>query len=72
MNIATLTNAFLPMQGFCLDRLLKQRSALRRSSAPSDLPPPCGGIRSLSGGEDGLAADVTNSFRASIHAPTNS
>jgi hypothetical protein len=60
------------LDGVCLDRLLKPRFARRRSKMFSDLPPPCGGIRSLSGGEDGLATDFSHPFRASIHAPANS
>jgi hypothetical protein len=72
MNIATLSNGFMPMQGFCLDRLLKQRSALRESSSPSVLPPQRGGIRSLSDRAVCFATAITNLFRTSIRDPTNS
>jgi len=43
------------MAGICLDRLLKQRSALRKLDFFFDLPPPRGGFRSLSVAADYLA-----------------
>jgi len=43
------------LAGICLDRLLKQRSALRKPDFFSDFPPPRGGLRSLSVGADCLA-----------------
>jgi hypothetical protein len=36
------------MAEICLDRLLKQRSALRKPDSSFDFPPPRGGLRSLS------------------------
>jgi len=43
------------MAGICLDRLLKQRSALRKPDFSFDFPPPRGGLRSLSVAADCLA-----------------
>jgi hypothetical protein len=45
------------MAGICLDRLLKQRAALRKPDFFFDLPPLCGGLRSLSVGADCLATE---------------
>jgi hypothetical protein len=38
------------MAVICFDRLLKQRSALRKPDIFFGFPPPCGGLRSLSVG----------------------
>jgi len=43
------------MAGICLDRLLKQRFALRILDIPFDFAPPRGGLRSLSVGADCIA-----------------
>jgi hypothetical protein len=43
------------MAGICLDRLLKQRAALRKPDFSFDLPPPRGGLRSLSVGAGCIA-----------------
>jgi hypothetical protein len=46
------------MAGICLDRLLKQRSALpalRKPDISFDFPPPRGGLRSLSVAADCIA-----------------
>jgi hypothetical protein len=45
------------MDGICLDRLLKQRSALQKPDFPFDLPPPRGGLRSLAVGPDCIATE---------------
>jgi hypothetical protein len=41
----------------CLDRLLKQRSALQKPDFSFDFPPLRGGLRSLSVGTDCLATE---------------
>jgi hypothetical protein len=43
------------MAGICLDRLLNQRSALRKPDFSFDFPPQRGGLRSLSVGAGCLA-----------------
>jgi hypothetical protein len=60
------------MAGICLDRLLKQRCALRKPDFVFDFPPQRGGLRSLSVGAFCLAADIASSFRTFIQSPTNS
>jgi hypothetical protein len=60
------------MEGICLDRLLKQRFALQEPDFSFDLPPPRGGLRSLSVGTVCLAAEISNSFRPFNQSPTNS
>jgi hypothetical protein len=55
MNTMSSSGNFTWMTGICLDRLLKQRSALRKSDFSSDLPPPRGGLRILSVGADYIA-----------------
>jgi hypothetical protein len=55
MNIVSSAGIFVAMSGICLDRLLKQRSALRKPDFSFDFPPPRGGLRSLSVGADCLA-----------------
>jgi hypothetical protein len=60
------------MEGICLDRLLKQRLALRESGVPFDFPPQRGGLRSLSGAAVCIAAEDTSVFRTLIQSPTNS
>jgi len=51
------------MAGICLDRLLKQRSALRKPDFSFDFPPQRGGFRSLSGGAVCIAAEITSEIR---------
>jgi hypothetical protein len=70
MNIVSSTGIFIAMEEICLDRLLKQRSALPDVSF--DFPPQRGGLRSLSGGAVCIAAAITNVFRTLIPGPTNS
>jgi hypothetical protein len=48
MNIVSSAGIFAVMTGICLDRLLKQRSALQEPDFSFDFPPPRGGLRSLS------------------------
>jgi hypothetical protein len=55
MNTLSSSGNFIGLAGVCLDRLLKQRSALRKPDFSFDFPPPCGGLRSLSVGADCLA-----------------
>jgi hypothetical protein len=57
MNIVSSANVFVAMAGICLDRLLKQRSALRKPDFSINLPPLCGGFRSLSVGVDSIATE---------------
>jgi hypothetical protein len=57
MNIVSLAGIFIAMAGICLDRLLKQRSALQKLGFSFDTPPPRGGLRSLSVGADCLATE---------------
>jgi hypothetical protein len=54
-NIISSSGHFIGMAGICLDRLLKQRSALRKPDLSFDLPPPRGGLRSLSVAADCIA-----------------
>jgi hypothetical protein len=49
----------MEMAGICLDRLLKQRSALRIPDSSVDFPPPRGGLRILSGAADCMATNPT-------------
>jgi hypothetical protein len=60
MNTKSSSGNLIWMAGICLDRLLKQRSALQKPDFSFDLPPPRGGLRSLSVGADCLATE----FRA--------
>jgi hypothetical protein len=71
-KITCLADDLIAMDMFCLDRLLEQRSALRKRGIPLDFPPQRGGLRSLSVGAVCLAAEITSSFRAFIQSPTNS
>jgi len=57
MNIVSSAGIFNAMAGICLDRLLKQRSALQKSDFSFDLPPLRGGLRSLSVGADCIATE---------------
>jgi hypothetical protein len=57
MNTVSSAGIFIAMAGLCLDRLLKQRSALQKPDFPFDFPPPRGGLRSLSVGEGCLATE---------------
>jgi hypothetical protein len=56
MNIVPWANIFIAMDGICLDRLPKQRSALHKPRIPSGFPPQRGGFWSLSVG-GGLRRD---------------
>jgi hypothetical protein len=47
----------IAMDGTRLDRLLKQRFALRRPDNPFDSPPQRGGLRCLSGGAGCVAPE---------------
>jgi hypothetical protein len=49
MNTLSSSRNLTWMAGILLDRLLKQRSALRKPDFSFDLPPPCDGLRSRSG-----------------------
>jgi hypothetical protein len=60
------------MAGICLDRLLKQRPALRKLGNPLDFPPQRGGLRSLSDGAACIAAEITSGIRTLRQNPTNS
>jgi hypothetical protein len=64
-------NIFIVMNDTCLDRLLKQRSALPQPGNPFDFPPQCGGEGSLSVAAVCPAAVMTESFRTLIPSPTN-
>jgi hypothetical protein len=57
MNIVSSAGVFIALAGICLDRLLQQRSALQKPNFPFDIPPPRGGLRSLSVGADGIATE---------------
>ena len=65
-------NILIVMNDTCLDRLLKQRSALQESSRPFDFPPLGGELRSLSIAADCLAAAIENFSQTFIQNPTNS
>jgi hypothetical protein len=56
MNTISSSENFIGMTGICLDRLLKQRSALRKLDFSFDLPPPRDGLRILSVGAGCSAA----------------
>jgi hypothetical protein len=55
MNIISSSGNFIGMAGIRLDRLLKQRSALRKPDFSFGIPPPRGGLTSLSVGADCIA-----------------
>jgi hypothetical protein len=55
MNTISSSRDFIWMAGIYRDRLLAQRSALRKPDFSFDFPPPRGGLRSLSVGADCLA-----------------
>jgi hypothetical protein len=55
MNTMVSSGNFIGMAGIRLDRLLKQRSALRKPDFSFDFPPQRGGLRSLSVGAGCLA-----------------
>jgi hypothetical protein len=55
MNIVSSAGISIAMAGVCLDRLLKQRSALRKPDFSFDFPPLRGGLRSLSVEADCIA-----------------
>jgi hypothetical protein len=48
MNIVSSAGVFIAMAEICLDRLLRQRSALRKPDSSFDFPPLRGGLRGLS------------------------
>jgi hypothetical protein len=72
MNIISSARNLIAMEGICLDRLLKERSALHKSGIPFDFPPQSGESRSLSGGTVCIAAVTTSGSRTLIQSPTNS
>jgi hypothetical protein len=72
MNIVFSPALLIALKGACLDRLLKQRFALRESSIRSYLPPQRGRLRSLSGGPHGRVADPADPFPYIHPEPTNS
>jgi hypothetical protein len=72
MNIVPPSKIFIALERICLDRLLKQRFALRRPGNPFDFSPQRGGLRSLSVGAVCVAAEITSSLRPFIQSPTNS
>jgi hypothetical protein len=55
MNAISTSENFILMAGICLDRLPRQRSALQNPDFFFDLPPPRGGLRSLSVGAGCIA-----------------
>jgi len=55
MNAISTSGNFILLAGICLDRLLKQRSALQKPDFSFDLPPLRGGLRSLSVGAGCIA-----------------
>jgi hypothetical protein len=55
MNAISTSGNFVLIAGICLDRLLKQRFALQKPDFSFDLPPPRGGLGSLSVGADCIA-----------------
>ena len=55
MNAISSSGNCIGTAGICLDRLLKQRSALRKPDFSFDFPPPRGGLRSLSVAADYIA-----------------
>jgi hypothetical protein len=57
MNTVSSAGIFIAMAETCLDRLIKQRSALPKPDFSFDFPPPRGGLRSLSVGADCLATE---------------
>jgi len=63
---------FIEMAEICLDRLLKQRFALRKPKISFDFPPQRGGLRSWSDAAVCLAAAIVHRSRAFIPSPTNS
>jgi hypothetical protein len=71
-KITSLAKNIIPLEGICLDRLLKQRSALREPEIPFGFPPQRGGLRSLSGRAVCIAAENASVFRTLIQSPTNS
>jgi hypothetical protein len=72
MNTLSSSGNFVGMAGICLDRLLKQRSALPHHGPLADLLPQRGGLRSLSVAVVGLAAAIENFSRTFLQNPTNS
>jgi hypothetical protein len=72
MNAISSSGKFIAMAGICLDRLLKQRSALPNLGNPLDFPPQCGGFRSLSDGAACIAAEIASEIRTRRQNPTNS
>jgi hypothetical protein len=62
---------FLGIAAIHLDRLLKQRIALRKRTIPFALPPQRGGLRNLSGRAVSLAAETAYDLRTLSYNPTN-
>jgi len=57
MNILSSAEIIIEMAGICLDRLLKQHSALQKPDFSFGFPPLGGGIGSLSVGAGCLATE---------------
>jgi hypothetical protein len=72
MKTKSSSGNFNGMTGICLDRLLKQRFALRKPEFSFDFPPQRGGLRSLSVEAACLAAAIAHFSRTYIPNPTNS
>jgi hypothetical protein len=72
MDAMSPSGNFNGMTGICLDRILKQRSALRKPDFTFDFPPLRGGLRSLSVAAVCLATEITESCRTLSPSPTNS
>jgi hypothetical protein len=63
---------FPGMTAIRLNRLPKQRSALRKPDLSFNFPPPCGGLGSLSLRAACIATELSNAFRTLSRRPTNS
>jgi hypothetical protein len=57
MNIVSSAGISIALAGICLDRLLKQRSALQKPDFLFGFPPLRGGLRSLSVGAECIATE---------------
>jgi len=71
MKTISSSGNFIGMAGICLDRLLKQRFALRKPKFSFDFPPQRGGLRSLSVEAVCLAAGSAYFPRTFIQGRTN-
>jgi hypothetical protein len=68
MKTISSSGNFIGTAGICLDRLHKQRFALRKPKFSFDFPPPRGGLRSWSGAAVCLAAVITHFPRTFIQS----